>query len=461
MDFILRLFNEFNAYSKSNPLVAGAVSLWGLGVVTFIFRNLPKKVGGFLWSQTTTTLSFNNEDLGSNLITFANFIRWFNIHHIKGLSRSVALLATSNMSTVGMGTGRHYFIYKRHLFIVQRSQANGQGGTTKQVIFNMTVTMLGRNRKIIEALIDEFRFRDDISEPTVYTATYSDSFNYGNTLRKRNLSSVIVPRKVRKAIMHQIEEFRTSEEWYNHHGIPYKLAMVLQGGPGTGKTSLVRALASHYSMHLCIIMPHQMADRTFFRLLQAAPENSIILIEDFDSATATNRRAGMGEHAGEVTAVGRNVNGQMVIEVTEEPGADVVGEIGKSLTDMLGAGATLSGILNAIDGPVPLHNKIIIMTTNVIQNIDPALLRPGRVDHIHEIGPLDREEIEEYIRYAYPDAPLNLPRQVMPITGAQLQSLFMKHRRDPTMFMRDLVGFDSIHYRGETRDVARDFQVVG
>lgn len=43
---------------------------------------------------------------------------------------------------------------------------------------------------------------------------------------------------------------------------------------------------------------------------------------------------------------------------------------------------TLSGILNTLDGIVSLDNKIIILTTNCIKNIDSALLRSGRVDKL-------------------------------------------------------------------------------
>jgi len=40
----------------------------------------------------------------------------------------------------------------------------------------------------------------------------------------------------------------------------------------------------------------------------------------------------------------------------------------------------LSGILNALDGVVDSPNRILIMTTNHPEKLDPALIRPGRVD---------------------------------------------------------------------------------
>lgn len=41
---------------------------------------------------------------------------------------------------------------------------------------------------------------------------------------------------------------------------------------------------------------------------------------------------------------------------------------------------TLSGLLNALDGLVAQTGRVIIATTNYIERLDPALLRPGRVD---------------------------------------------------------------------------------
>jgi chaperone BCS1 len=41
---------------------------------------------------------------------------------------------------------------------------------------------------------------------------------------------------------------------------------------------------------------------------------------------------------------------------------------------------TLSGLLNAIDGPLASEGRLLILTTNHAEVLDPALIRPGRVD---------------------------------------------------------------------------------
>lgn len=41
---------------------------------------------------------------------------------------------------------------------------------------------------------------------------------------------------------------------------------------------------------------------------------------------------------------------------------------------------TFSGFLNALDGVASGEERIVFMTTNHVDRLDPALIRPGRVD---------------------------------------------------------------------------------
>merc|ERR1712054_394270 len=41
----------------------------------------------------------------------------------------------------------------------------------------------------------------------------------------------------------------------------------------------------------------------------------------------------------------------------------------------------LSGLLNVLDGVVDTPERIVVMTTNHPEILDPALIRPGRIDH--------------------------------------------------------------------------------
>lgn len=53
---------------------------------------------------------------------------------------------------------------------------------------------------------------------------------------------------------------------------------------------------------------------------------------------------------------------------------------------------TFSGFLNALDGVASGEERIIFLTTNHIDRLDPALIRPGRVDLAVLVGDADPEQ---------------------------------------------------------------------
>jgi SpoVK/Ycf46/Vps4 family AAA+-type ATPase len=54
---------------------------------------------------------------------------------------------------------------------------------------------------------------------------------------------------------------------------------------------------------------------------------------------------------------------------------------------------TFSGILNGLDGISTSEHQIVFITTNHIEYLDPALIRPGRVDYIMRFDYATKEQI--------------------------------------------------------------------
>jgi len=67
-------------------------------------------------------------------------------------------------------------------------------------------------------------------------------------------------------------------------------------------------------------------------------------------------------------------------------------------------GVTLSGLLNALDGFSAPDNVLFIMTSNQIEALDPALLRPGRIDYRLYLGPATEQQKAELYRRFFPQA---------------------------------------------------------
>lgn len=162
----------------------------------------------------------------------------------------------------------------------------------------------------------------------------------------------------KKMVIHDLENFVRRKELYRKVGKAWKRGYLLFGPPGTGKSSLIAAIANYlqfdiYDLELTDIR----SNSDLRRYLISTANQSILVVEDIDcSIELTNKRrkpstAPMYPH---------------------EYGPD--------------NRVTLSGLLNFIDGLWSScgDERIIVFTTNHKDKLDPALLRPGRMDvHIH------------------------------------------------------------------------------
>jgi chaperone BCS1 len=197
---------------------------------------------------------------------------------------------------------------------------------------------------------------------------YENNNGYWNVSKEkkpRKIESVIFKPEFIKSVLEDIEDFILSEEWYTEMGIPYKRSYLLYGPPGTGKSSFAQAIAAEIKYSICFVnCSDKINDFNFNRLLNSSPKKSIILIEDVD-AIFTERKN------------------------TEKMNA-----------------LTFSGFLNAIDGVRSQEGRIIIMTTNYKEKLDPALLRPGRVDELYEINYASKYQIEKMCLRFYKDEQL-------------------------------------------------------
>jgi chaperone BCS1 len=114
------------------------------------------------------------------------------------------------------------------------------------------------------------------------------------TKKARSLNSVILDTDISEQLMSDMKEFQESGEWYYTKGVPYRRGYLLHGPPGTGKTSFVQAIAGAMKLNLCYLnlSSGDVDDDGLNRLLQEAPEHSIILLEDVDAMFVQREGAG-------------------------------------------------------------------------------------------------------------------------------------------------------------------------
>lgn len=448
MHSILSYFNNlmqlYGALIKSNPLLAGIMAVWGAGVATMVFRHTPANIMAFIKRQCTTTLVFTNEDRGRNYDYFLNFMTWFSERKGSTMSRDFQLETTYEWEPkLGPGDASvHYFIWHGHLFWLKRSRLTTN--STWQIQYSVTVTMLGRSSKIIHAMVDDYRPRKQKDVFSVYHYPgASTGWKSYQPERIRRLETVVVNKDLKAQLKSEITIFFDSRQWYEIRGIPYKRIFMLHGCPGSGKTSLIKAMAASYERDLCVLDLTSLGNHTLIDAINSAPEKAMFLIEDFDDAKATKKRKSAAPKDGKVISPPLKANDSDKPQSTEVDESSEETDIVDS--EFFNFGASLSGLLNALDGVTTLDDRIIFMTTNHPENIDPAVVRAGRVDRSLEVGPLTAVEVRDYIRLMFPevDESLITDTPYCDIVGCDLQQVYMDHRND----LMEFLSFIPVHAR--------------
>lgn len=188
-------------------------------------------------------------------------------------------------------------------------------------------------------------------------------------------------------ILEKIDFFLNNKQWYIDHGIPYNLGILLYGEPGCGKTRFIKQLMNHTKRHGIDI---KLSDSFDFNSLKDIIYNEeidynyiipqdqrIIIFEDIDA---------MGDVVKERKE--KKNKKQQVVDSIESIDSDEEGTTisNKKIMEKIISTATksntnnLSFLLNILDGLNECSGRIIIMTTNKIDHLDKALIRPGRID---------------------------------------------------------------------------------
>ncbi|CAN6211791.1 unnamed protein product [Urochloa humidicola] len=182
--------------------------------------------------------------------------------------------------------------------------------------------------------------------------------------------------ELKKSIVADLDRFLKRKEYYRRIGKAWKRGYLLYGPPGTGKSSLVAAMANYLRFNLYDLdLSEVHSNSDLQRLLTGMANKSILVIEDIDCCfTAKSRESGATQyHFMEVPTDD---------DASEDPAALACISRGPTKAE----GITLSGQLNFIDGlwSTSGEERIIVFTTNYKERLDPALLRPGRMDmHVY------------------------------------------------------------------------------
>ncbi|GAO51627.1 hypothetical protein G7K_5723-t1 [Saitoella complicata NRRL Y-17804] len=180
----------------------------------------------------------------------------------------------------------------------------------------------------------------------MYTSWGPEWRPFGQPRRRRLLDSVVLDKGIKEEIVADVKDFLASGKWFWKDIVH----------PG-----------SSWGTRIQHCYPEPLRTRPNRRQTESPPlqppERSIMLLEDIDAAFSGRQQ-------------------------TEESG------YGRS-------NVTFSGLLNALDGVASAEERIIFMTTNHAERLDPALIRPGRVDMKRLIGTATSHQLREMFMRFY------------------------------------------------------------
>jgi chaperone BCS1 len=249
--------------------------------------------------------------------------------------------------------GSFSFWYKNHMLTFQSVEKESRYFREEQV----SVSCIGRNPDILRAFLSECRteYLKLIKNKTSIFQHHNGDWKKIRTVDVRRLDTVILSDEKKTAMLDDVKSFLQSRTWYSERGIPYRRGYLLYGPPGTGKSSLSLSIAGECDLDIYILNLSSVDDDSLGELFIELPPRCVILLEDIDAVKAAHSRQRRTASTGQ---------GATKSPTKGEPGGKV----------------SLSALLNVVDGVGSQEGRLLIMTTNHIERLDAALIRPGRVD---------------------------------------------------------------------------------
>lgn len=209
------------------------------------------------------------------------------------------------------------------------------------------------------------------------------------------MGSIVLDPGIKDLLVSDAKDFLASKSWYAARGIPFRRGYLLYGAPGSGKTSIIHSLAGELGLDIYVLSLSRagLDDAGLEELISDLPERCIALMEDVDAAFSGGGKRDL-EEAPNAKVEGNTAPNNSNATSAQPPNPS-------SGPSSSASRITLSGLLNALDGVGAQEGRILFATTNKYSALDPALIRPGRMDLHVEFKRASQAQAEELFKCFY------------------------------------------------------------
>lgn len=293
--------------------------------------------------------------------------------------------------------GTYYMKYKKRLMVVEHRKESQTDINRPRPLHSMRLQIwFSWDRNVMFDIIEEAKVAYEQMQPAKVDYFLVDQYGdwTENAISARSLQSLYHPEDLTSDLLEDIRSFLDSKNVYADLGIPYRRGYLLAGPPGTGKSTLILGVASCFRLPIYSVLLRgaDMTGGRLSQLLASCRKPSLIVLEDIDCVKAATSRKQNGNN-----------------------------------------GLTMADLLNVIDGIGASEDRVLFMTSNHPETLDPALTRSGRVDRKFYIDYARDEELRMFhnrigLYYAvqpWPEFRRSLPEQA---TIADAQALAFRSR---------------------------------
>lgn len=379
MDF--NLIEYFSDMVKSE-FFAGGAGLAIFGTIGYYIRDILGFLKDFAYRRLCTRIKIDNNDNAFRLtlkyLSERKFLRNTRIYKLE--ERFYSKRVRDNHHdwveneflefAYNPGEGIHWFFDEGCLVILtyEMTVRENKSYDASSDYHQYSFTIFGSSKFKDNLLkkIMEYKKEEDILEAEdnfLYRANMSNGppWTRVGSIKPRKLDTLITKNNIHLDIIEEINSLDDKKKFYEKRGIPFKRGYLFTGPPGTGKSSLMRVIATACGKGIAPVSLNNslMTDEILREMIFEVPDNTLIVFEDVDA----------------------------IFNKREDDNS----------------GISFSGFLNALDGVASQEGNIVLMSTNHIEKLDPALIRPGRIDRIIEVNNFHIEEVLKMFDLFYDD----------------------------------------------------------